>query len=606
MNEQVSLKNYFYRSVDLLEKKDKSKLLLVTFVQIGLAILDLIAVTLIGIVTALTLSGIQSKSPPEQIGRILELFGAQDLNFQLQVAILGTLAAVIMVTKTLSSVFLVRRILEFLAFKSALVSVSLTKKVMNQPYEFIKQNSSQSIVYALTQGCNSLVLGVVGSGIQLIVEASLILIMLAGLFIYEPLASMGALLYFGVISLVQQSLLGKRALELGSSGANVKVLANKKIIEALSLYREIYTRQAIGKYSKEIEELMKAAASVTARLNFFPYISKYTLETALVLGALSLAAIQFIVSDAVQAITTLVIFLAAATRVSPALLRVQQSLVGIKANIGAAEPAIDLINAIAIQDRFIGSPRQALPVEHEICLKEVTFIYQKTNVPVIENLNLNINRGQLVAVIGPSGSGKTTLVDLILGLLQPQSGTISIRGKSPQEFVTGAYGTIGYVAQDATLIDGSLRDNLIFGLEKHVEDEDLLKILETVAMREFVESLPNKLNTLVGERGTLLSGGQRQRLNLARALVTNPEILVLDEATSALDVETESVITKSIESLKLNRTIIVIAHRLSTVLNADNIVFMQDGHILGQGHFSELRKTVPDFDRQAQLAGYQE
>jgi ABC-type multidrug transport system fused ATPase/permease subunit len=245
-------------------------------------------------------------------------------------------------------------------------------------------------------------------------------------------------------------------------------------------------------------------------------------------------------------------------------------------------------------------------VEHEICLKEVTFIYQKTNVPVIENLNLNINRGQLVAVIGPSGSGKTTLVDLILGLLQPQSGTISIRGKSPQEFVTGAYGTIGYVAQDATLIDGSLRDNLIFGLEKHVEDEDLLKILETVAMREFVESLPNKLNTLVGERGTLLSGGQRQRLNLARALVTNPEILVLDEATSALDVETESVITKSIESLKLNRTIIVIAHRLSTVLNADNIVFMQDGHILGQGHFSELRKTVPDFDRQAQLAGYQE
>ena len=606
MNEQVSLKNYFYRSVDLLEKKDKSKLLLVTFVQIGLAILDLIAVTLIGIVTALTLSGIQSKSPPEQIGRILELFGAQDLNFQLQVAILGTLAAVIMVTKTLSSVFLVRRILEFLAFKSALVSVSLTKKVMNQPYEFIKQNSSQSIVYALTQGCNSLVLGVVGSGIQLIVEASLILIMLAGLFIYEPLASMGALLYFGVISLVQQSLLGKRALELGSSGANVKVLANKKIIEALSLYREIYARQAIGKYSKEIEELMKAAASVTARLNFFPFISKYTLETALVLGALSLAAIQFIVSDAVQAITTLVIFLAAATRVSPALLRVQQSLVGIKANIGAAEPAIDLINAIAIQDRFIGSPRQALPVEHEICLKDVTFIYQKTNVPVIENLNLNINRGQLVAVIGPSGSGKTTLVDLILGLLQPQSGTISIRGKSPQEFVTGAYGTIGYVAQDATLIDGSLRDNLIFGLEKHVEDEDLLKILETVAMREFVESLPNELNTLVGERGTLLSGGQRQRLNLARALVTNPEILVLDEATSALDVETESVITKSIESLKLNRTIIVIAHRLSTVLNADNIVFMQDGHILGQGHFSELRKTVPDFDRQAQLAGYQE
>jgi ABC-type multidrug transport system fused ATPase/permease subunit len=477
---------------------------------------------------------------------------------------------------------------------------------MDQPYEYIKQNSSQSILYALTQGCNSLVLGVVGSGIQLIVETSLICIMLLGLFIYEPLASLGALFYFGLIGLLQQRLLGKRAVALGSSGATSNILANRKIIEALSLYREIYVRQATNTYAKEIEELRKASASVTARLNFFPYINKYTLEASLVLGALTLSAIQFIISDAIEAITTLAIFLAAATRVSPALLRVQQSLIGIKANIGTAQPTLTMIEGLATQVDLEVSHRQEANPSFEISLNNVSFSYQGSDIDAISNFSLDIQKGQMVALIGPSGSGKTTLVDLILGLLRPKKGSILIRGRTPRDFVVGAHGTVGYVAQDASLIDGSIRENLTFGLSDQISDEKLLNILKIVAMDKFIENLPNKLDSLIGERGTLLSGGQRQRLNLARALVTNPEILVLDEATSALDVETESVITKSIESLKLNSTIIVIAHRLSTVLNADNIVFLRDGNILGQGHFSELRKTVPDFDRQAQLAGYHE
>ena len=444
----------------LLNSKDKTKIYLVTAVQFFLAILDLIAVSTIGIVTALALAGIQSKTPPEQIAKVLDFLQLESLTFQRQVAVLGSFAAIIMVSKTLASVFLVRRMLEFLAHKSASISARLSVRVMQFPYEYIKRNSSQSILFSVTQGVNSLILGVVGSTVQIIAESSLIIIMLIGLLALEPIISIGALLYFVLISFFQQRILGSRAVSYGRFGSEATVIANQKITEALSLYREIYVRQALENYSIEISQLRQKAASVTARNNFLPYISKYTLEISLVLGALLLSASQFVLVDSMTAITTLSIFLAAATRVSPSILRLQQSLINIKANIGSSSPTLKLLQDIS-EFELTSQPKQAREYQNEIEIQGISFKYQDSNEQAILNVSLKIKQGQMVAFIGPSGGGKSTLVDLILGLLQPQEGEVLIRGMNPRNFVESSPGRIGFVAQDTALLNGTIRENLV-------------------------------------------------------------------------------------------------------------------------------------------------
>lgn len=601
-------KDQSFRSVikaasSFLDSRDKSKIYLVTGAQLFLAMLDLIAVATIGIVTALTLSGVQSKSPPEQIEEILSVLNLDDFAFQVQVAVLGSVAAIIMILKTLASVLLVRRMLEFLAHKSAKVSSTLSVRVMQLPFEYIKRNSSQSILFAVTQGVNSLVLGVIGSTVQIIAESCLIIIMLIGLFALEPAVSLGALTYFATIAFFQQRVLSSRASVLGNASSQANVRANQKIIEALSLYREIYVRQALKNYSLEISELRQQAASVNAKLNFFPYINKYTLEISLVFGALLLSASQFILVDSMTAIATLSIFLAAASRVSPSILRLQQSLIGIKANIGYSSTTLDLIKDIRVLNEQDQND-SVFESKNEIEFKNISFSYESSNNEAIKGISLTINQGEMVAFVGPSGGGKSTLIDLMLGLLEPKEGLILIRGTKPKRFVESSPGQIGFVGQDSSLLNGSIRENLVFGLNSNYSDEALYSILDKVALKEFVQNLPLGLEEKVGDRGTLMSGGQRQRMNIARAILTNPEILVLDEATSALDVNTEQQIIDSIESIREHRTVIVIAHRLSTVLKADNIFFIKEGLLKGQGTFAELRKSLPDFDRQANLAGY--
>jgi len=391
---------------------------------------------------------------------------------------------------------------------------------------------------------------------------------------------------------------------LGSTGADATVNANRKIVEAVGLFREIYVRQAFDLYYETVASLRNLSASVTARLNFFPYINKYTLEVSLVVGAILLSASQFLLTDAVTAITTLAIFLAAATRVSPAILRLQQGLIGIKSNIGSATPTLELLAALRAPSASNVSETPARTYTAEIQFRDVSFTYTNASNIVINRVSLEIFKGEFIALIGPSGGGKTSLVDLLLGLLEPQTGEISIRGLRPNVFIRKYPSRVGYVAQDSTLLDGSIRENLTFGLRKNFSDQELFNTLELVSLNDFVKKLPKGLDELVGERGTLLSGGQRQRMNLARAVITNPEILILDEATSALDVETENQIITAIDSIRESRTIIVIAHRLSTVLNADKIFFIKEGQILGSGKFDALRRALPDFDRQAELAGY--
>jgi ABC-type multidrug transport system fused ATPase/permease subunit len=206
--------------------------------------------------------------------------------------------------------------------------------------------------------------------------------------------------------------------------------------------------------------------------------------------------------------------------------------------------------------------------------------------------------------VGPSGAGKTTLVDILLGVLQADKGEAIISGLKPLEAISKWPGAIAYVPQDVALSNGTFRENLTMGYPINLAPDELCwHALRVAQLESFVRDLPLGLDQPIGERGTNLSGGQRQRLGIARAMLTKPKLLVLDEATSALDGQTELDISNAINDLKGIVTVVMIAHRLSTVRNSDQVIYMDNGKIVAEGKFEEVRKSVPDFDHQAQLMG---
>lgn len=216
--------------------------------------------------------------------------------------------------------------------------------------------------------------------------------------------------------------------------------------------------------------------------------------------------------------------------------------------------------------------------QNSIAIKNISWKYLNTENSVLQNLSLTIQKGESVAFIGSSGAGKTTLADVIMGLLRPQSGTVEMDGTDiftiPHQWAR----TIGYVPQSVFLIDDTVRSNVAFGLKRSdVSDERVWVALEEAQLKEFVKGLPHGLDTIVGERGVKFSGGQRQRIAIARALYENPDILVLDEATAALDTETENAVMESIDALQGSKTLIIVAHRLTTIRNCDKIYEIKDG-----------------------------
>ncbi len=245
---------------------------------------------------------------------------------------------------------------------------------------------------------------------------------------------------------------------------------------------------------------------------------------------------------------------------------------------------------------------QALPFEHTIEIENITFAYPESDTNVIEGLSAIIKKGESVAFVGPTGSGKSTIINILLGLLEPKSGTIKIDGQPTQKNLTGWLRHVGYIPQTIFLLDDSIRNNIAFGIQAtHIDDDKVWKAAKLAQLDDFIRTLPQGLDTIVGERGVRLSGGQRQRVGLARALYHEPEVLVMDEATSSLDNHTESLVMQALTSVKEGRTFIMIAHRLSTVEQCDRLYFLKQGKIVAVGTFSELVAQYSDFRQMAEV-----
>jgi ABC-type bacteriocin/lantibiotic exporter with double-glycine peptidase domain len=454
----------------------------------------------------------------------------------------------------------------------------------------------------------SVIVGVLNTTVLIISDVSLLAILAAGLFFVDPVVAISTLIVFSSIGYLLFRLLQVRATRLGEEQRILSIESSEKTLEVLNSYREIVVRNRRAFYALELGNIRKSLAEVEAERNFMPNISKYVIEVTVVLGSLAIAAVQFLVNDAAHAIAVLAVFTAASTRIAPAVLRLQQGAVNIKSNVGSATPTLDLIEEFVHlkSEKLAVSP---LDFSHqdfhaEISLENVSLRYPTKEKPAVDSISLRIQPGEVVAFVGPSGAGKTTIIDLLLGVLEPDSGLASIQGLRPLEAIQKWPGAVGYVPQDVMISNGTIRENVSLGFSKdEFADEDVWKALEVAQLSEFIRSLPDQLETRVGDRGAQLSGGQRQRLGIARAMFTRPKLLVLDEATSSLDGSTEASISEAVHNLKGGMTIVMIAHRLSTVKESDRIFYLAKGKLQKAGTFDEVRQAIPEFNKQAELMG---
>jgi ABC-type multidrug transport system fused ATPase/permease subunit len=596
------------RSARVLSRRDQRRILAVVLIQISMGALDLLGVAIIGILGALTISGVQSKQPGNRVQSVLDFLGLVDKSFQTQAAILGIIAAALLISRTIFSIIFTRRTLFFLSRRAATISAGLISRLLSQSLLTIQARTTQETLYGVTVGVTTITLGILGTTVTLISDFSLLLVMAIGLFIVDPFIALGTFLLFTVIGIILYQLLHTKAKRLGIQESELSIKSNEKITEVLNSYRESVVRNRREYYSREIGQLRLELADTLAEFAFMPNISKYVIETTVVLGALIISAAQFIMQDAAHAVATLSVFLAAGTRIAPAILRVQQGSLSIRGALGAATPTLDLIEALG-ESESVDRVDDSVDILHQdfvsnVEIKNVSLTYPNGNRKALSDINLTIQAGKSVAIVGPSGAGKTSIVDVLLGVLNPNEGQIFISGVTPLAAVAKWPGAVSYVPQDVTISNGTIRQNVALGYPEEVASDELVSEAISIAqLTDFVASLPSGLETKVGERGAKISGGQRQRLGIARAMFTKPKLLVLDEATSSLDGQTESDISDAIQNLKGSVTVVMIAHRLSTVRNADVVIYMDQGKILAQGTFEEVRNSIPDFDNQARLMG---
>ena len=447
-----------------------------------------------------------------------------------------------------------------------------------------------------------------GTSITLIADGSLLVIMMVGLYLVDPSIAIGAVAFFGLLGLILYKMMNVRAKEIGILNSQLSVLSNEKITEALDSYRELVVRNRRDYYAREIGQLRTQMARTLAELQFMPNVSKYVIESGMVIGAVVLAGIQFGLQDARHAVATLSVFLAAGTRIAPAIMRLQQGLITIKSSIGSSLPTLGLIESLEnipeVQNSQDNLDTVHLGFSGAVSMKSVSLSYPRSDESALTDINLEIVDGESVAIVGTSGAGKTSLVDVLLGVIPSSHGQVKISGLSPADAVIKWPGAISYVPQDVNISNGTIRENISLGFPSELaSDAQVWEALEVAQLDVFVRKLPNGLETYVGERGTRISGGQRQRLGIARAMFTKPKLLVLDEATSSLDGQTEADISDAIQKLQGSVTVLLIAHRLSTVRNVNKVVYLSNGKILASGTFSEVRSAVPNFDQQAKLMG---
>ncbi|GAA1762325.1 ABC transporter ATP-binding protein [Agromyces humatus] len=484
---------------------------------------------------------------------------------------------------------------------SALASSQLMRMYILAPYADHRSRRTSEIYRSVsdsTAQSTSVLLAVTA-----LFTDSLVLIALAVVIaVVSPSVMLVTAVIFGVLVFGVQRMLRNRQSRIGEEVSASALQSWQYLLPALDGFREARLTSSANAFADGYQKAKLRTAHAGRQLAIISDAPRYLLEIGFVLAIIGISAVLTATTSPAETLTILAVFGAASVRALPTMNRVAASL----ATIRTGQVGLDIVTNTADELRRGGmhdeTPRPDSRYAGDITLHEVEFRYPDADRPVLGGISLDIAENRTTAFVGSSGAGKSTLLDLVLGLLEPTSGSIECGGRSVHDDLPSWFANLGVVPQDVFLLNDTLAANIAFGVPE--ADIDLARVAEVITTAQLdgvVADLPQGLRTEVGERGVRLSGGQRQRIGLARALYRQPRILVLDEATSALDNATEHEIATTLRSLQGSMTILIVAHRLSTVRNADTLVYLKDGRIEETGTFEHVRATSPDFARLVQL-----
>lgn len=585
-------------SLDTLNRTDRRKFFLSICALSMLSVLDLVGVASIAGIAMVGSSAVQGENIPQNVSQYLSYFGLNNLSVTQIAAILGISSAAIMSTKSILSLRLNRRVLNFLAIRETQFANNLIERLFKLPFLKINQKSSGEYINIITHSVNSLVSGALGYLSFIVVDFAVLLVMTIALFSTDPITCLFTLGYFGLLTFISSMLTRKKSKQLSKLQVKTNIEIHSRINDAINGYKEAKSNNRLDKLVLGITENRSTLPYISIQQMQLTLIPKYFLEIGLIVGVILVSAIQFFRTDSTNSVTVLAVFFLASSRITPSLLRLQNTFLLLIQARPAADPCLETLRIIEFfekKSRKVAPTEVSTPKDFDIKIENISLTYPGKSYPALKDISLDIPSGTSLGIIGRSGSGKTTLVDIILGLISPDSGAVTIGGY-PAESIAGTdSGKFAYVPQTTYIKSASIRENIAFGISSNeIDNARVWTVIEQAGLRDFVESLDDGIEHQLGERGIFISGGQRQRINIARALYSNPRVLVLDEATSALDIETEAQINSVINNLH-EVTRIVIAHRLTSVRNLDQIALLSSGKLIAIGKYEQLLQNNDEF-----------
>ena len=511
---------------------------------------------------------------------ILDMLGSPSHE---QLVIIAMLSLVVVYfVKTLYLAFLAWRQAKYISGIDAELSHRLFSQYLRQPYAFHLQRNSAQLIRN-TINFSGTIAGVIHQSLLIAMEALVLLGISILLINFEPLGAFMVMSLFCLSGCCYSYITRKHMLRWGEESATNEGLRIQHVQQGLGAAKDL---KLLGRGNGFIEQYNHhniRSAHLRKRQSTFDALPRLILELFAVAGLASLVIVMVNKGNHIGSLLPIIgLFAASAFRLLPSVNRVISAVQYLRFTL----PVVNTIyDEVQLFEKIKPSPcRGTLSFEDNLSLSNVNFNYLNTKSQTLTDINLKVPKGSTIGFIGESGAGKSTLVDIILGLLTPETGKVKVDGVDIETSIRGWQERIGYVPQSIYLTDDTLRRNIAFGLhDEKINENSVLGAVKAAQLDQFVKSLPEGLDTVVGERGVRLSGGQQQRIGIARSLYHDPSVLVLDEATSSLDTDTEREVMDAVRKLHGKKTILIVAHRLSTVEDCDYLYHLEAGKIIDEG-----------------------
>lgn len=566
----------------VLDRRQKVHLIALLIIIFVGAFVELLGVSSILPVVniALTPEVIDQKWYLVMIKKIIGLKSASQM-----IILLSSVIIIIYILKNLYITFMYSQQYKFIFENQRKLAIKLLDCYMHQKYQFHVSKNVAELQRNVTTDVNGFYT-VVLYVLQFLAEVSVCAVLIVYLAIEDVVTTIVVAALVTVFILFFFGFFKRVLVKKGEENREYNVIVSKWILQAFAGIKEIKVTNAEKFFIKNYNESYKKCATIQRQQSMLTFMPRPIMETVCICGLLLAVIIKLAGdnADITSFIPTLTVFAVAAFRMLPSFNRITGYMGGMMFN----KPSIDAVykdlkeieELLQKQEQEEHDPIE-IKMESDIRVEDVTFQYPENDRVILNHANLVIRRNTSVAFIGSSGAGKTTLADIILGLFEPIQGRIMVDGIDIKEHMKSWHECIGYIPQNIYLMDDTIKVNITFGIDQNEIDEEAMnQAIREAQLEELILSLPEGINTVIGDRGIKLSGGQRQRIGIARALYRKPKVLVLDEATSALDNETEKEVMEAIDGLHGTRTLIIIAHRLSTIRNCDEIYEVNDGKIV--------------------------